>query len=420
VSAADLQDTPEESAFRAAVRAFLEARLERRGAESRLSVMGSADDRVDEGRRLLEQLDEGGWAAPTWPAEHGGRAATATQAAIFHQELARFETPDLYPFLVGISLVGPTLLAHGSPGQQARWLPTIRTGEEIWCQLFSEPNAGSDLAALEARATRDGDEWRVTGQKVWSSRAHYSEWGLLLARTDPTVPKHAGITAFALDMRVPGVEVRPLRQMNGDAHFNEVFMTDAPVRDADRIGGVGDGWRVAITTLMHERSAIGGGGGVTRARLIELARARGATDDPLVRQRLADVIMRLDVDRATAMRARAATRAGRPPGPEGSGAKLRMGATLKAMADLALDLHGPEGVAFRAASEAGAGKGPVGGDNDWHRLFLTAPSISIRGGTDEVQRNIVGERVLGLPPEPRPDKGAPFNRGRATGGEPSR
>ena len=404
MSAADLQDTPEEAAFRAEVRAFLEARLELRRADSRLSVMGSADDRVDEGRTLLAQLDEGGWAVPTWPVEHGGRAATETQAGIFHQELARFETPDLYPFLVGISLVGPTLLTHGTAGQQARWLPKIRTGEEIWCQLFSEPNAGSDLAGLEARATRDGDEWRVTGQKVWSSRAHYSEWGLLLARTDPTVPKHAGITAFALDMRVPGVDVRPLRQMNGDVHFNEVFMTDAAVRDADRLGDVGDGWRVAITTLMHERSAIGGGGGVTKARLIDLARASRATDDPLVRQRLAEVLTRMEVDRATAMRARAAMLAGRPPGPEGSGAKLRMGATLKAMADLALDLHGPGGVAHAA------GDGPTEGDNDWQRLFLTAPSISIRGGTDEVQRNILGERVLGLPPEPRPDKGVPFNQ----------
>jgi len=420
VSAADLQDTPDEAALRAEVSAFLEARLERRGSDSRLSVMGSADDRVDEGRTLLAQLDEGGWAVPTWPVEHGGRAATATQAAIFHQELARFETPDLYPFLVGISLVGPTVLTHGTAGQQARWLPRIRTGEEIWCQLFSEPNAGSDLAGLEARATRDGDDWCVTGQKVWSSRAHYSDWGLLLARTDPTVPKHAGISAFALDMRAPGVEVRPLRQMNGDAHFNEVFMTDAPVRDVDRVGDVGEGWRVAITTLMHERSAIGGGGGVTKARLIDLARASGASDDPLVRQRLANVISRMEVDRATAMRARAAMRAGRPPGPEGSGAKLRMGATLKAMADLALDLHGPGGVAFPAAP-SGEQRGAAAGDNDWHRLFLTAPSISIRGGTDEVQRNILGERVLGLPSEPRPDKRVPFSPGASDAGdEPSR
>jgi alkylation response protein AidB-like acyl-CoA dehydrogenase len=390
-------ETPEEAALRAEVRAFLEARLTPRAPGSGFSVMGSADDRVEEGRVLLAQLDEEGWAVPTWPVEHGGRGASATQAGIFHQELGRFDTPDLYPFLVGISLVGPTLLTHGSAEQQARWLPQIRTGAEVWCQLFSEPNAGSDLAGLEARAMRDGDEWRVSGQKVWSSRAHYSEWGLLLARTDPDVPKHAGITAFALDMRVPGVDVRPLRQMNGDLHFNEVFLTDAPVRDADRIGDVNGGWGVAITTLMHERSAIGGGGGVTKTRLIDLARARGATNDPIVRQRLAHVITRMEVDRWTALRARAAMLAGRPPGPEGSGAKVRGAATLKAMAGLALDLHGAEGIAYAE-------------ENDWHRLFLTAPSISIRGGTDEVQRNILGERVLDLPPEPRPDKGVPFNQ----------
>jgi alkylation response protein AidB-like acyl-CoA dehydrogenase len=389
------EDSPEEAALRAEVRAFLSARLTPKGADGRVSVMGSADDRVDEGRALLARLDEDGWAVPTWPVEHGGRGATPREVGIFHQELARFETPDLYPFLVGVSLVGPTLLTHGTPAQQQRWLPRIRTGEQIWCQLFSEPNAGSDLAGLEARATRDGDEWRVSGQKVWSSRAHYSEWGLLLARTDPDVPKHAGITAFAIDMRVPGVDVRPLKQMNGDRHFNEVFLTDAPVRDEDRIDDVGAGWSVAITTLMHERGAIGGGGGVSRSHLIDLARARGLAGDPLVRQRLASVISRMEVDRWTALRARAAARAGKPPGPEGSGAKVRGAATLKAIANLALDLHGPAGVV---------------GDSDWHRLFLTAPSISIRGGTDEVQRNILGERVLGLPPEPRPDKGVPFNQ----------
>ena len=303
--------------------------------------------------------------------------------------------------------MGPTLLTHGTPEQQARWLPKIRTGEEVWCQLFSEPNAGSDLAGLEARATRDGDEWRVTGQKVWSSRAHYSEWGLLLARTDPTVPEHAGITAFALDMRVPGVEVRPLRQMNGDAHFNEVFLTDAPLRDADRIGDAGDGWRVAITTLMHERC------GHRRGR----RRHQGPAHRPGPRVRGDRRPARAPAPGARASRGMEVDRCDRRcapvprcspavrPGPRAPGAKLRRAATLKAMADLALDLHGPEGVAFAAGGD--------GGENDWHRLFLTAPSISIRGGTDEVQRNILGERVLGLPPEPRPDKRAAVQPGAA-------
>ena len=380
MSAANLQDTPEESAFRAEVGAFLEARLELRRADSRMSVMGSADDRVDEGRALLAQLDEGGWAVPTWPVEHGGRAATATQAGIFHQELARYETPDLYPFMVGISLVGPTLLTHGTAAQQARWLPAIRTGEEIWCQLFSEPNAGSDLAGLEARATRDGDEWRVTGQKVWSSRAHYSKWGLLLARTDPSVPKHKGITAFAIDMTAPGVEVRPLVQMNGDRHFSEVFLTDAPVPDEDRIGAVGEGWGVAITTLTHERGALGPGGGPGRRELLDLVGASGRGLDPLVRQRVADVVTRMHL--------------GRLVQTHGSARKLFGSHTIKALAALAVDVQG---------------LGGIGGEDEWLTLFLTAPSISIRGGTDEIQRNILGERVLGLPPEPRLDKSVPFS-----------
>ena len=332
---------------------------------------------------------------PTWPPEWGGRGATPEQAAIVAQELSRFEVPDLYPFMVGLSLVGPTLLTHGTSSQLARWLPSIASGAEIWCQLFSEPDAGSDLAALSTRAVRDGDVWRVTGQKVWSSRAHYSAWGLLLARTDVNVPKHAGITAFALDMTVPGVEVRPLRQMNGDVHFNEVFMDDAGVADADRIGEVGDGWRVAITTLMHERGALGPGGGPGRRELLELVRGAGLAGEALVRQRAAAVISQLEVGRLTNLRAREALRVGRPPGPEGSGAKLRGAAAIKELADMAVDVSGLGGLVSV-------------GEDEWLTLFLTAPSISIRGGTDEIQRNILGERVLGLPSEPRVDKGVPF------------
>ena len=383
----------DEEAFRTEVRDALRSRLQERRADAGFSFLGAGQDDVEAGRVLLGALADGGWGVPTWPAAWGGRDATPEQAAIVAQELSRFEVPDLYPFMVGLALVGPTLLAHGTPEQQARWLPAIATGAEIWCQLFSEPDAGSDLAALATRAVRDGDVWRATGQKVWSSRAHYSRRGLLLARTDPSVPKHAGITAFALDMTAPGVEVRPLRQMNGDTHFNEVFMTDAPVADADRIGEVGDGWRVAITTLMHERGALGPGGGPGRRELMDLVRGAGHADDALVRQRAAAVVSELEVGRLTNLRAREARRSGRPPGPEGSGAKLRGAAAIKSLADLALDVEGLSGLV---------------GEDEWLTLFLTAPSISIRGGTDEIQRNIIGERVLGLPPEPRPDKGVPF------------
>jgi len=383
----------DEQAFRSDVRAVLSERLRPKSGEAGFSFLGAGQDDLEKGRELLAALADGGWGVPTWPAEWGGRGASPEQAAIIAQELSRFEVPDLYPFMVGTALVGPTLLTHGTDEQKARWLPAIASGAEIWCQLFSEPDAGSDLAALSARAVRDGDVWRVTGQKVWSSRAHYSKWGLLLARTDADVPKHAGITAFALDMRVPGVEVRPLRQMNGDAHFNEVFMDDAVVRDADRIGDVGDGWRVAITTLMHERGALGPGGGPGRRELIDVLRRSGRGADPVVRSRAAAVVSQLEVGRLTNLRAREARRAGRPPGPEGSGAKLRGAEAIKALADLAVDV---------------GGLGALVGEDEWLTLFLTAPSISIRGGTDEIQRNILGERVLGLPPEPRPDKGVPF------------
>jgi len=389
-------DEAGERAFRAEVRAALSGRLQPKSESGGFSFLGAGQDDLDAGRSLLATLRDGGWGVPTWPAAWGGREATAEQASLIAQELSRFEVPDLYPFMVGTALVGPTILAHGNEEQKARWLPSIASGEEIWCQLFSEPGAGSDLAALAARAVPDGDVWRVTGQKVWSSRAHYSRWGLLLARTDPSVPKHAGITAFALDMGAPGVEVRPLRQMNGDAHFNEVFMDDAPLADADRIGEVGDGWRVAITTLMHERGALGPGTGPGRRELLDLVRSRGLGHDPLVRQRAAAVVSQLAVGQYTNLRARAAMQAGRPPGPEGSGAKLRGAAAIKGLADLALDVEGLGGLV------------PSAGEDEWLTLFLTAPSISIRGGTDEIQRNILGERVLGLPPEPRPDKGVPF------------
>jgi len=398
VAAVDIEDTPEEAAFRRRVGEFLAARLVPRRPDEHLQIMGAGSDDLESGRRFLATLSEGGMAVPRWPERLGGMGATPDQAAIVAQELATFETPDLYPFMVGIGLVGPTLMEHGTEEQQARWLPGIRSGSEIWCQLFSEPDAGSDLANLGARAERDGDVWRVSGSKVWSSRAHYSHWGLLLARTDTSVPKHAGITAFALDMGRPGVTVRPLRQMNGDTHFNEVFLDGAEVADTDRIGSSGAGWKIAITTLAHERASIGEGwGGVTNQQLASLARQHGALQQPLSRARLAAVVADLEVNRMSALRARAASRSGRPPGPEGSGAKLRNGNVLKRLSTLAVDVEGLAGV--------------TGGD-EWQTLFLTGPSLGIRGGTDEIQRNIVGERVLGLPPEPRVDKALPFSETR--------
>ncbi len=388
-------DDPATTAFRRQVRQMLAERLRPKPpGGGGVSVLGAGSDDLVAGRQFLSVLADGGYAVPTWPVDQGGMGATPEQAEVVAEELSGFQTPDLYPFMIGISLVGPVLFAHGTAAQRDRWLPKIRTGEEIWCQLFSEPDAGSDLAALSTRAERDGSGWRVTGTKVWSSRAHYSTWGLLLVRTDTTVPKHAGISAFALSMAVPGVEVRPLRQMNGDTHFNEVFLDGALVRDADRIGEVGDGWRVAMTTLTHERGSLGGEHGVSPGQLLDFARQRGVENDPVRRDELMSVLAAMEVGRYAALRAKAARQAGRPPGPEGSGAKVSLAATLKAIGNLAVGLEGAEGT--------------VGAD-EWKTVFLTGPSLSIRGGTDEIQRNILGERVLGLPPEPRVDKGRPFS-----------
>jgi alkylation response protein AidB-like acyl-CoA dehydrogenase len=384
--------------FRERVRAELAARLAPRRPDTPVSVLGAGSDDLEAGRRYLGALAGTGLAIPTWPREYGGIAASAEEVGVIRAELAAFAVPDLYPYLVGVDLVAPTLIAHGSPEQCGRWLPAIATGEEIWCQLFSEPGAGSDLAGLGARAVRDGEEWHVTGQKVWTSRGAYSRYGLLLARHDVAVPKHRGITAFALDLRQPGVEVRPLRQMNGDAHFTEVFIDRARVPDTDRIGGVGDGWRVALTCLSYERGAIGAGGSgglLDVDRLVALARARGAAADPVVRDELVRLLIEARVMSYTARRARDTAKAGRP-GPEGSGMKIRGGALFKAYTAVATRLLGAEAT--------------IDPHGEWQTLFLTAPSISIRGGTDEIQRNIVGERVLGLPEEPRVDRTLPFDQ----------
>jgi alkylation response protein AidB-like acyl-CoA dehydrogenase len=317
--------------------------------------------------------------------------------AVVRTELAAFDVPDLYPYLVGTELIGPTLLVHGTPEQCARWLPKIASGEEIWCQLFSEPGAGSDLAGLACRAVQQGDAVSVNGQKVWTSRGAYAQWGLLLARSDPSVRKHAGISAYGMAMTTPGVDVRPLRQMNGDAHFSEVFLDDAVIGDGDRIGAAGEGWRVALTCLSYERGASTAGsssGMLDIERLIAIARARGVASDPVVRDALAQLAIETRVMGYTARRARDTARAGRP-GPEGSGMKLRGSKMFRDYTALAMALLGPEAVCSTG---------------DLQTLFLTAPSLSIRGGTDEIQRNIVGERVLGLPEEPRVDRDLPFEQ----------
>ncbi len=287
-------------------------------------------------------------------------------------------------FMVGMAMTRPTIETHGTDEQKARFLPPLMRGDEIWCQLFSEPGAGSDLAGLTCRAERDGDEWIINGQKVWTSGAQHSDWGILMARTDFDVPKHRGITYFLFPMHQDGVEVRPLKQINGASHFNEVFLTDARVPNDNILGGLNNGWAVAMTTLANERAAIGGGSGRGSVfdQLLDTARKHGRTDDPVVRQQLAEAYTRTELIKWTGERGGLAVMT----------LKLAFAQHNKALGELALALQGPAGTV----------------KNDWTDSFLSAPSIRIAGGSDEVQRNVLGERVLGLPPEPRPDKAAPF------------
>ena len=346
-------------------------------------------------RRLV--FDAGfGWI--TGPKAYGGRELPSSFERLYQSREAAFDTPSQSPFGIGLGMVAPTILAHATEATRQRYLRALYRGDIVACQLFSEPGAGSDLASLQTRAERDGDEWRITGQKVWTSVAQFADIGEIICRTDPSLPKHRGLTGFVVDMHAPGVEVRPLRQMTGGSTFNEVFFTDVRVPDDHRLGDVNGGWTVALTTLMNERAAIGGGGGgagiVGTQRLIEMARKMGRSRDPVVRQALADIFANGAVARYTNLRAMAKIKAGQLPGPEMSIAKLSLTNNLRRISDLVSTVLGP-----RLIANTGEW-----GTYAWAEFVLGMPGMSIAGGTDEILKNIVGERVLGLPKEPRVDK----------------
>ena len=386
------------------IRATLDGMLERRTAETRLTTMGAGSDDLDDGKAYLAATVEGGWHVPTWPDHYGGRGASPQENALIGRVLREYVVPDLYPFAIGLGMVGPALLAHGTDAQRDQWLHDIASGREIWCQMFSEPDAGSDLANVAMRAEPDGDEWVLGGQKTWTSRAMWASWGICLARTDPEQPKHKGLTMFAVQMDQPGVEVRPLGQMNGDTHFSEVFAEDARVPDAWRVGDVGEGWRVAMTILAHERAGGGSrGGGDGKARSARLPTwiadlvPYGVADDAVRRDEIAALHAHDQAARWTGQRAADEARAGGAPGPAGSGAKVRTVRSYKGHSYLTNRAVGPEGMLT---------------DGHGYIETITAPSMSIRGGTDEIQRNILGERVLGLPGEPRLDRDVAWSESR--------
>jgi alkylation response protein AidB-like acyl-CoA dehydrogenase len=398
------RESPELEAFRAEAVAWLEANSSRRSRDvnefkRRMSATAQSQEseleHVKHCKEWQRKLYDAGYAGLNVPTEYGGQGRSALEARVFQQEMARYEI-DTGVFSVGLAMVVPTILTHGTEPQKLRHIPALLKGEAVWCQLFSEPGAGSDLAGLTTRAVRDGDEWVVDGQKVWNSFAHVADWGILLARTNWDVPKHRGITYFLVDMTTPGVEARPLRQITGVAHFNETFLDGVRIPHENVLGEVNGGWGVAQTTLMAERMLIGGGGmGLGWRDYLGLARSFERTGDPLVRQRLAETYTRFEILKWLGERARAAAKAGKPMGPESSVAKLAISEHVAKNGDLVLALEGADAMLYAGdAFEHGF----------WQQMFLGQWGIRIGGGTEQVQRNILGERVLGLPPESRPDK----------------
>jgi alkylation response protein AidB-like acyl-CoA dehydrogenase len=379
--------------FRLAVAAELARRLKpkREDAMPRLYGIRDNEDLREAGRQFLVTMANLGWATPHWPRKFGGPGFSAAEATVLSEELGRFDMPDLYPYDVSLRMVASVLMKFGSEAQQERWMEKIRLGEEIWCQLFSEPGAGSDLAGVTCRAVRDDDGWLLSGRKTWSSRAIYARWGLLLARSDATMERHRGLTAFALDMRSDGVNVQPIKQMNGDAHFAEVLLENVRVPDECRLGEVNGGWTVAMTTLANERAGLRTAGLGLRSRdVLRLLLDRPL--DPVLRHEVIQAFIELEVAQLTSARVASAMVRGATPGPEGSGSKLRTASAMRRIADVALRVLGAEGMLD---------------ESFWSALALSVPSMSVRGGTDQIQRNIIGERVLGLPKEPSAEKKAP-------------
>ncbi len=376
----DLTFNDAETAFRDELRGWLAD-----------NAPGDPPERADDAERYgflrdwQRKLADGGWAGVHWPQEYGGRGATMTQSAIFFEELGRSGAP-LPANVLGLLLAGPTIMMWGTDEQKDRYLNPILTADEIWCQGFSEPEAGSDLAALKTRAVKDGDEWVVNGQKVWTSGAQFSKWCMLVARTDTEVPKHKGLTYFLMDMDDPGVEVAPLRQITGEPEFNELFLNDVRIPDANVLGGVGNGWKVALTTLMNERAGLAF---FLQVRLREMlddlfeeAGRRGLLDDPVVADKFGELHLKAEILRLTAYRGLTAIEKYGVPGPEGSLTKWMWSETNQQLTQFAADLLGPEA---------------IGSGDRWAYELLRARGNSIEGGTTEILKNIVAERVLGLP-----------------------
>jgi alkylation response protein AidB-like acyl-CoA dehydrogenase len=400
----DFSDTQEEATFRAEVIAFLESHAKRKSGRV-IETEAANAAYLQKARDWQATKATAGFAGITWPKRWGGRGGTPMQQVIYGQEETKFEVPRGV-FEIGLGMCIPTLMAYAAKETAERYVGPALRGEEIWCQLFSEPAAGSDVAGLRTRAVRDGDDWVVNGQKIWTSGAHFSEYGLLLTRSDPAVPKHKGLSMFFLNMKAPGVEVRRIKQISGTSNFNEVFFTDVRIPDSQRLGDVGDGWKVALTTLMHERLAVGTLGGPDFQDLLELARivetdGKPALQNAAVRERLADWYIESKGLEYTKFRTITALSRGQMPGPESSIYKVVSATKLQEIANFALDLMDSGGLVNDPATAPMRAM--------FQQALLYSPGGRIAGGTDEILRNIIAERVLGLPGDIRVDRDKPFN-----------
>ncbi len=394
----DFADTQEEATFRQEAADWLKANV-----PSKQELEGM--DEIEAAKFWQKKKYDAGWACITWNKEFGGIGATAIQSVIWNQEESKYDVPQGV-FQIGQGMAAPTLMTWGQPEHHERYLPKLASGEEIWCQLFSEPAGGSDLAALRTKAEKDGDDWIINGQKIWTSGAHYSDYGILVVRTDPNVAKHKGLSYFFLDMKSPGVEIKPIKQLTGGAGFNEVYFTDVRIPDSQRLGEVGQGWQVALTTLMNERAAIGGGGGGVNVDLAYkiasevMIDGKTATRDSAVRAKLANWYVQESGLKFTGYRSMTALSKGTTPGPENSIGKLVGAPKNQEMASFCMDLMEMNGAIWDEELSKEAGLVQMS--------YMGSPGLRIAGGTDEIMANIIAERVLGLPQEPRMDKGMAF------------
>jgi alkylation response protein AidB-like acyl-CoA dehydrogenase len=405
-----IEDTPERAAFREEVRGWLRENLPAGWADAIESGDAEGLDKAREGWDFMgwsKIIGESGYGAPLWPKEFGGLSGEPWQQNVVREELARYRLPTVGVNILGVGLAGPTLIAHGSEDQKARYLQKILTSEEIWCQLFSEPGAGSDLASCGTRAVRSGDEWIVNGQKVWTSIAQLSQFGMLLARTDPDNTKHEGLSYFIVDMKAPGVDIRPLKQITGSAEFNEVYFTDVRIPAENIVGVEGDGWRVARTTLMNERVALSGlsldstsfTGGSRKDPWAQFVESIPDRDDPVNRQFIAQSYIEKEVKEITQFRANSARMRGEQPGPEGAVTKVYNAEFNKWRSNGIMNANGLGAIAWEG--------GDTMAENRYH-AFMRARANSIEGGTSEILRTQMGERILGLPREPEVDRGIPW------------